>query len=252
MSGSSIWHYAIPCGHRVEVEQKPAVTAGSGNLATYHGGPVWKNGYRWYNVFWGSFWKTSSWVDALNKAVQDIMTNPKYSGELSQYNVGTGVFGGFKVIEPDPPGTLSEAEIGKAISGWIASGQTPDLGKEGAYNVFLPPGITATLGTDQSCTQFCDYHDTANGDAGPFFTCEPYPCSSGCNQCNSNPFDTLVQGLSEEMVELETDMNPGTGWTIGNEEVCDYCDQHFVCNRLSTGEYVNAWYSDATGSCWKP
>ena len=96
----------------------------------------------------------------------------------------------------------------------------------------------------------CDYHDTANGPSGPFYTVEPYPCAQGCNQCTKDPFDTLTQGLSEEMVELKTDMDPGTGWVIGNEEVCDYCDANFVCNRIATGEYVNSWYDKSKNACW--
>ena len=73
-----------------------------------------------------------------------------------------------------------------------------------------------------------------------------------CNQCTTNDFDTLTQGLSEEMVELATDMNPGTGWVIGQEEVCDYCDTNFVCHQISTGEYVNAWFDNAKATCWTP
>jgi len=61
----------------------------------------------------------------------------------------------------------------------------------------------------------------------------------------------LTQGLSEEMVELKTDMIPGTGWVIGNLELCDYCDAKFVCNRISGGEYVNSWYDKSKKACWK-
>ena len=66
----------------------------------------------------------------------------------------------------------------------------------------------------------------------------------------AKPFDTLTQGLSEEMIELKSDMDPGTGWVIGNEEICDYCDANFVCNRIATGEYVNSWYDKSKGACW--
>jgi len=59
-----------------------------------------------------------------------------------------------------------------------------------------------------------------------------------------------AQGLSEEMVELKTDMDPGTGWVIGNEEICDYCDANFVCNSIATGEYVNSWYDKSKNACW--
>src|SRR5438270_113373 len=61
---------------------------------------------------------------------------------------------------------------------------------------------------------------------------------------------TITQGLSEEMIELKTDMDPGTGWVIGNEEICDYCDANFVCNRIATGEYVNSWYDKSKNACW--
>lgn len=252
LAGSSIWHYAIPCGDRVVIEAPAVLVPPGGNLAVYNGGPIWQDGYSWFNIFWGAFWKVNSWVDKLNAAVKDIEEDPSYSGMLKQYNVGQGKLSGHAVIEAAPPSTVSSKDIGTALSQWISSGKIPDLGTKGAYNVFLPPGITATLSADKSCSVFCDYHDTVNGNNGPFFTCEPYPCASGCNQCDSSPFDTLSQGLSEEMVELKTDMNPGTGWVIGNEEVCDYCDRHFVCNRISTGEYVNAWYDNAAGKCWSP
>lgn len=249
---SAIWHYALPCWHRIDIsggKEAKAAPAGS-KLAVYNGGPLWKGGYQWVNVYWGKFWKGQQWVDMLDKATEDIETNASYSGELSQYNVGIGSLKGHVEIPADPPVTISSTEIGKQIEAWVSDGTLPDLQAKGAYNIFLPPGVTATLGPDKSCAVFCDYHDTAGGNSGPFFTCEPYPCSIGCNQCNSNPFDTLTQGLSEEMVELKTDMNPGTGWVIGNEEICDYCDKNFVCNQISSGEYVNAWYSDATGACW--
>ncbi len=252
LSGSSVMHYSKECGHRVDI---PVAVTGASQLsppAVYHGGPVWKDGYRWFNIFWGSFWQSNSWVARIGKAVKDIESDPSYSGELRQYGVGMGKLAGDYIVGTNPTSSVSAGDIGKEIQLLIRSASIPDLGTEGAYNIFLPPGVSATLSGDRSCSVFCDYHDTVDGNHGPFFTCEPYPCQSGCNQCNSDPFDTLTQGLSEEMVELKTDMNPGTGWVIGNEEICDYCDQHFECNRITTGEYVNAWYDNSSGSCWTP
>lgn len=253
LKGSSIWHMALPCGHNVTPESAPSQPGAAGaKLAVYNGGPLWKDGYQWMNVFWGSYWTGQKWVEMVDKATEDIEANQSYSGELKQYNVGMGSLKGHVVITQDPPASVSNKDIGGMIVSWVSQGILPDLQGKGAYNIFLPPGVTALLGTQKSCAVFCDYHDTANGNSGPFFTCEPYPCSGGCNQCNTSAFDTLTQGLSEEMVELKTDMNPGTGWVIGNEEVCDYCDTNFVCNQISTGEFVNAWYSDKTGACWTP
>lgn len=249
---SGIRHYAIPCMDRIDLSYGPLVQLTVGDLAAYNGGPLWKNGYKWYNVFWGSYWNGNSVVAKINNATGDIEGDLSYSGGLREYNVGVGVMAGHIVVAANPPATVAEGDIGTAILEWISSAQVPNLGTAGAYNIFLPPGVTALLGKDTSCSTFCDYHDSVNGSAGPFFTLEPYPCTSGCNQCTSNSFGTITQGLSEEMVELKTDMNPGTGWVIGNEEICDYCDQNFVCNQISSGEYVNAWYSNKRGKCWTP
>ncbi len=245
---SGVWHYSRPCGHRLHPAAPMPVEL------KYNGGPIWKDGYNWQNVYWGTYWASpsvSDWIKRLELATAHLESDPDYAGGLSQYNVGVG-----RVIAPvsipqDPPVKVSNEEIRKALTDWIASGAVTDVGVSGAHNVFLPPGVTASLSSDLSCGQFCDYHDSVDGADGPFFTVEPYPCSQGCNQCTSDPFDTLTQGLSEEMVELKTDMDPGSGWVIGNEELCDYCDRNFVCNQISTGEYVNSWFDKSKNSCWR-
>jgi len=244
---SGIRHYAIPCGHRI-------LTQGTGVDLEYNGGPLWKSGYSWYNIFWGNFFtggEQREWMARVNKATADIESSRSYSGGLSQYNVGMGKFGGSRVIDSNPPQTVRNSEIEATLVAWIGNGTVPDLKEQGAYNIFMPPGVTVLLYGEASCVSFCDYHDSVDGSRGPFYTVEPFPCSSGCNNCTTDAFETLTSGLSEEMVELKTDMEPGKGWVIGNEEICDYCDGRYVCNRISTGEYVNAWYDRATGACWK-
>ena len=252
LSSSSIWHIGSPCGHLVPEETLIPEVSGGGVPIVYNGGPLWKAGYQWVNVFWGSFWDGNSWIDTIDRAVADMESDASYSGGLRQYGVGMGGLKGHYLITENPPAVVTSEDIGNAILSWIKVSAVPDVGIAGAYNILLPPGVSATLSGSRSCVQFCDYHDSVSGSSGPFFTCEPYPCSTGCNQCTPNPFDTLTQGLSEEMVELKTDMDPGTGWVIGNEELCDYCDSSYVCNRLASGEYVNAWYDRSTGSCWTP
>ncbi len=245
---SGIWHYASACRHRNQLR------ATSANVK-YGGGPLWKSGYIWQSIYWGPYFTSSSasaWVASVEKAVRDIESDKTYSGGLSQYNVGIGKVSPFINIKTAPAPKISDAQIKQTLTGWIASGTVPNLGGRGAYNIFLPPGVTVSLTpVEASCAFFCDYHNTVNGSKGPFYTVEPYPCANGCNQCTSNPLDTLTQGLSEEMVELKTDMNPGTGWVIGNLELCDYCDAKFVCNRISSGEYVNSWYDKTKKACWK-
>ena len=243
---SGIWHYSQPCGHRIHVSAPSSVVK-------YNGGPLWQKGYTWQNVYWGSFYaKPSSvqWTKRVETAVAHLESDTSYSSALSEYNVGIGRVIGPVSVAQDPPAQLSNDQIQAALLSWLDAGVVANLAAGGAYNIFLPPGVTASLSTDLSCSSFCDFHFSVNGSKGPFYTVEPYPCASGCNQCTGDPFDTLTQGLSEEMVELKTDMDPGTGWVIGNEEICDYCDANFVCNRISTGEYVNSWYDKNKSACW--
>ncbi|MBX8634427.1 MAG: hypothetical protein M1422_00125 [Candidatus Thermoplasmatota archaeon] len=243
---SGIRHYAQPCDHRILVQ------AASPDIV-YNGGPLWGTGYSWINVYWGKFFaapENSAWIARVDRATSDIETSPGYSGGLRQYNVGIGRLAKSFTVPEDPPSVVTNSQIKEKLASWISSGSITDVGRRGAYNIFLPPGVTVTLSNESSCAYFCDYHDTVDGVNGPFYTVEPYPCSSGCNQCTADAFDTLTMGLSEEMVELKTDMDPGTGWVIGNEEICDYCDAHFVCNKISTGEYVNAWYDKSRNACW--
>lgn len=245
---SGIWHFAVPCRHRNQISPKSA-------NPKYNGGPLWKNDYAWQNIYWGNYFSSSNastWVQSVERATRDIESDKTYSGGLYQYSVGTGTVDPLIIIKTPPSTRLSDTQVKQSLAGWIAAGTVPHLGTKGAYNIFLPPGVTVSLSPlESSCAIFCDYHDTVNGSNGPFYTVEPYPCSKGCNHCTNNPLDTLTQGLSEEMVELKTDMNPGTGWVIGNLELCDYCDANFVCNRISGGEYVNSWYDKSKNACWK-
>ena len=245
---SGIWHYANPCHHRNQLGARSA-------SVKYGGGPLWKNGYIWQNIYWGPYFSSptnAAWVKSVERAVADVESDKTYSVGLSQYNVGIGKLNPLVTIKTAPAKKMTDGQLRQTLTGWIASGTVPNLGTKGAYNIFLPPGVTVSLSpVEASCAVFCDYHNTVNGSNGPFYTVEPYPCSKGCNQCTNNSLDTLTQGLSEEMVELKTDMNPGTGWVIGNLELCDYCDAKFVCNRITGGEYVNSWYDKSKKACWK-
>jgi len=219
----------------------------------YNGGPLWQDGYTWQNIYWGSYYtkpSSSQWMNKLELVVAHLESDASYSGSLRHYNVRIGKVIRLVIVQQEPPSQLSNDQIAKTLIIWISAGTVADLSTNRAYNIFLPPGTSASLSSDLSCNSFCDYHDTANGLNGPFYTVEPYPCTQGCNQCTKDPLDTLTRGLSEEMVELKTDMDPGTGWVIGNEEICDYCDANFVCNKMATGEYVNSWYDKSKNACW--
>src|SRR5207245_6421469 len=144
----------------------------------------------------------------LELAVAHLESDSSFSGGLSTYNVGTGKLIGPVMIPQDPPSQISNDQIAKTLIGWISSGTVADLRTAGAYNIFLPPGTTASLSGDVSCNSFCDYHDTANGPNEPFHTVVPYPSTQRCNQCNQDPFDTLTPDFSAEMVDAYTDLYP--------------------------------------------
>ena len=246
---SGILHIASPCGH---AQTFSAEATTGGGRAVYNGGQLWKSGYRWQSVYWGAYWQGKALPFSpreVDKAVADLEADRSYSGGLSEYNVGQGTVLPSRAVATDPPSTIDGSQIGPQITSWVKSGSIPDLGQQGAYNIFFPPGTSVTLGGSGSCQVFCDFHEF---DGTHFYTVEPYPCATGCNRCTSNDFDTLTMGLSEEMTELKTDMNPGTGWVMGQEENCDFCDSSFVCKQIAEGEFVNAWYSNAKTACWAP
>jgi len=233
----------LACGHwnKLEIQEQS-------NLAKYYGGKLWQDGYSWVNVFYGSYWKNNT--QQIDRAVSAIESDPSYSGGLSEYNVGQGKLLTSVVIPEDPPSTIDDEQIIQKLKEWIPN-TIPDV--TGAYNVFFPPNVTVTMQGMSSCVEFCAYHSWDGKNL--FYTVIPYPCQEGCNECTQNSFDTLTMALSEEMTELKTDMQVGTGWLIvqGNValELCDYCDENYVC-KTASGYYVNAWWSNKNNTCWSP
>src|SRR5437899_6128983 len=138
---SGIWHYASPCRHLNQLR------ASSANVK-YGGGPLWKSGYTWQSIYWGPYFTSSSalaWVACVEKAVANIESDKRYSGGLSQYNVGIGKVSPLINIKTAPAAKISDGQVKQTLTGWIASGTVPNLGGRGAYNIFLPPGGTVPL-----------------------------------------------------------------------------------------------------------
>src|ERR1700704_6518809 len=55
---SGIWHYANPCRHLNQIRARSA-------NVKYGGGPLWKSGYIWQNIYWGPYFggsAASAWV----------------------------------------------------------------------------------------------------------------------------------------------------------------------------------------------
>src|SRR3989475_12981049 len=114
---SGIWHYANPCRHRNQLRSRSA-------NVKYGGGPLWKNGYTWQNIYWGPYFigsSASAWVASIEKAVVDIESDKTYSAGLSQYNVGTGSVSPLITIKTAPATKISDGQIKQTLAGWIAS-----------------------------------------------------------------------------------------------------------------------------------
>src|SRR5438094_9004292 len=95
---SGIWHYATPCRHRNQIRARSA-------SVKYGGGPLWKNGYTWQNIYWGPYFTSataSAWVQSVEKAVADIESDKTYSVGLSEYNVGMGKLKRPITVKTDP------------------------------------------------------------------------------------------------------------------------------------------------------
>src|SRR5207237_4451582 len=115
---SGIWHYASPCRHRNQLRPTSA-------NVKYGGGPLWKNGYTWQDIYWCPYFigsSASAWVASVEKVVTDIESDKTYSVGLSQYNVGTGKVSPLIAIKTAPATKISDGQIKQTLAGWIASG----------------------------------------------------------------------------------------------------------------------------------
>src|SRR5437899_10867544 len=81
---SGIWHYAQPCGHRIR--PSPRTTSEVVGVK-YNGGPLWKDGYTWQNVYRVQSSGTtagSSWATSVHRATAATATERDYSAGVGQ------------------------------------------------------------------------------------------------------------------------------------------------------------------------
>ncbi|MEM3656757.1 MAG: hypothetical protein QXP58_09635 [Thermoprotei archaeon] len=250
------------CGYTTDEANTNSNNPNSG-IAIRGSGPIWGQGYRFMNIYWGQWWvQRHDLVVKINTALEHIEADNTYSGGLSEYDVGKGAFFGSFTIAKDPPNQLDGWGLEEWLNNSVSTKFLPNLNGLGAYIIFLPPDVTFKLGGKTMGTDFHGYH-TWNGDRQRpiYYAVEQYPDSSG--DMSPNIFDTVTLGLSAEMVGLETDMQPGDGWIISGDtgmggvlhEICGKCDTPSDTgkpSRLNTGELVAPWWSNAKNKCWEP
>lgn len=207
-------------GDDVEVQIEAGFAASGGNLS-YHGGPVIITA-RETSLFWGN-WSGSD----VPQHMTDFFGQFGMSGEyqvITQYYGGTSTnkiqlsnLGGFNRFDTStPPSTVTDTAAQQEIAKNFQNGNlgTPDAST--VYFLYLPNGVTSTIGGSSSCTAYCGYHSnfTYNGTVIKYAVM-PYPSCTGCQGNAQSGLSiqaaslTIVSG--HELREAATD-SLGTAW----------------------------------------
>jgi hypothetical protein len=194
---------------------------------SYRGGPLLA-AVNVFTAFWGAEWKGADapLVTQINDFFAFILTSPLID-QLAEYAVpnqpiGHGSLGGTAIITAPKPGrAVTDAAIQSFIQTSVANGTVPRPAANSLYFVYLPPGVSVAQGGQQSCTNFCGYHDAIGGTL--YYAVMPYPGCSGCVG-GLSVLDALTSTSSHELCEAVTDAVPGQGWyDDANGEIGDIC-----------------------------
>lgn len=195
---------------------------------TYRGGPL-MTGVKVYTVFWGAAWQhvQSALATKVNDFFKFILTSPLID-QLAEYNtpaykIGHGSLAGTVTLPtPAPSKATTDTAIRHMLQNEIATNSHfPHPDGNTLYFVYLPPGVSVSMGGSKSCQAFCGYHDNISGQI--FYAVMPYP---GCNGCTGGATleNALTSTSSHELCEAITDPVPGQGWyDDSNGEIGDIC-----------------------------
>lgn len=259
----------------------------TGAHLSYYGGPVISN-VQVIAVYWGA--NVNSEIPAKIPGFYQGVTDSVYFDLLSEYStdvtpvgggsgtnqsIGRGSFVQGTTIAPSvgdcpPTCNLSDSEIQTELIGQINGGNLPGPQYDSAgndlteYAIYFPSGANITdPGGNQSCVQFCAYHNTgifnskdlAYGIFPDLFT---GACTSGCGTAPDG-FDNLTSVSSHELAETVTDVAVGLAPSLvpplawydsKNGEIGDICNEEQVSVSTPQGSYmVQKLWSNAEGAC---
>jgi hypothetical protein len=118
------------------------------------------------NVYWNdstTYWTASGWDDLthVKSFVQQVAPSNDLTSGFQQYPVTVVQYLGDVIVQGPVSASITDLEIQTTLSAWIKAGQilpnTPDM----LYNIFFPPGVTISNGSDTSNTTICAYNGTA-------------------------------------------------------------------------------------------
>ena len=221
-----------------------------------HGGPV-LGSVQVVPIYWGAAWATGTNAQLTTQldGFFDFIVTSSYMDLLQEYSTAsTQIQHGQRLasarISNSEPGTVvggvrqvTDAQVQTAVQGWIASNTVPATTANTLYFVFLPPNVISLMGAQQSCQNYCGYH---NHIGNVYYAVIPFANCAGC-VFPGQFLDTLTEVSSHEFAEAVTDpalnawWDPGTGDEIGD-----------ICNRQTThlgGYLVQTEWSNAQNAC---
>jgi hypothetical protein len=216
----------------------------------YHGGPVLGSA-EVVLIFWGAHWTgAGAPLQASLNAFFDFILTSSFMATLQEYSIPSTVIGNGRRVtsvnvssNPGSGGQVTDAQIQKALQGWISANTVPATTTNTLYFIYLPPNVVCSFQGGASCTAFCGYHEHINN--AVFYAVEPYITCVGCSF--GSILDSLTKVSSHELAEAITDP-AGTGWWDPNtgDEIGD------ICNTSTTrlgGYLVQNQWSNARSAC---
>lgn len=237
----------------------------------------------------GVYWGAGTYESGVGPAAAPIVNffrgvlDSPYADSLSEYDtlrqsVGRGSYRGqttISVTAPNSGSTINDANIQAELKAQLASGAVPPPQLEPAgndktvYAVFIPQGITVTLGgaTGGEPGGFCAYHSTIvyNGTNVPYMVLPDFadPSRQFGTGCGTDPslYNNFTITTAHELIEVVTDPDAGlvttdpsgiAGWyDPNNGEIADICidQQGTVVGGDGNSYVVQQQFSNTVGQC---
>jgi hypothetical protein len=227
----------------------PAAPAGH---VTYRGGALLQ-AVEVFTIFWGTAWQKgqqAQLAQQLNHFFEAILKSALID-QLKEYKAPGKTIGHGKhvgtatVTKPAVHRSTSDAAVRHFLQQEISTNAAfPQPSPNTLYFVYLPPGVSVSMGGGRSCFNFCGYHDSISGQI--FYAVMPY---AGCNGCTGglSALDALTETSSHELCEAITDPIPGQGWYDDHYgEIGDLCGW----KSKTVGNYtVQQEWSQKAGKC---
>jgi hypothetical protein len=233
------------------VQIEPPAPPSPAPSLTYRGGPL-LTAVRIFTFFWGDGWQAQAQADLMTQVMQffDYVVTSRLMHQLAEYStngnkIGNGANLGATPVAAALGQSVDDGTIQTLVQDQISTNTAvPQPTPNSLYFVFLPPGVTVSLGGGSSCTTFCGYHNDINGQI--FYAVMPYPDCTGCSGALS-VIDALTSTTSHELCEAITDPIPGQGWYDDNNgEIGDICAWQ---TKQLDGYAVQLEWSNQAGRC---